>query len=314
MAMSCWSCWNAFWLLWCGAVGLKLMVGCFCAASAGRRLLVLKCHTSPLEHSPAELDSKDSEGATCLHWGLLESLSFPLVFPEQPPACHDAAMYSKIPLSAISRDDRRAALGLVDDPLDPVLEPPIGLVYYPPGPPDPEVDLLKTPPSISRILTKYLLDTSLHLGHGSSSPNSMCVASSTVSHLDNSKVSYLGPQTDLPQLDSWQPIRPDPLYDAKADPDDWTVSDGAHTDLLLGPRAAILGMQMESNWVLGLNQVLVLISLDVVSAAVLLVLHPVACIAGRGIWGVDVGFCFYVLLVSVVPCRATVEFCVSPYA
>ncbi|GMH26473.1 hypothetical protein Nepgr_028316 [Nepenthes gracilis] len=40
MAMSCWSCWNAFWLLWCGAVGLKLMsdvfvlrllaVGCWC--------------------------------------------------------------------------------------------------------------------------------------------------------------------------------------------------------------------------------------------------------------------------------------------
>ncbi|GMH16913.1 hypothetical protein Nepgr_018754 [Nepenthes gracilis] len=99
------------------------------------------------------------------------------------------------------------------------------------------------------------------------------------------------------------------------------------------------GMQMESNWVLGLNQVLVsanvlagwelvavglclekdyfldvLISLDVVSAAVLLVLHPIACIAGRGVWRVDVGFCFYVLLVSVVPCRATVEFCVSPYA
>ncbi|GMH16914.1 hypothetical protein Nepgr_018755 [Nepenthes gracilis] len=107
----------------------------------------------------------------------------------------------------ISEDDRRAALGLVDDPLDPVLEPPIGLVYYPPGPPDPEVDLHKTPPSISRILTKYSLDTSLHLGHGSSSPNSMCVASSTDSHLDNSEVSYLGPQADPPQLDSWQPVK-----------------------------------------------------------------------------------------------------------
>ncbi|GMH15544.1 hypothetical protein Nepgr_017385 [Nepenthes gracilis] len=29
MAMSCWSCWNAFWLLWCGAVGLKLMSDVF---------------------------------------------------------------------------------------------------------------------------------------------------------------------------------------------------------------------------------------------------------------------------------------------
>ncbi|GMH07538.1 hypothetical protein Nepgr_009378 [Nepenthes gracilis] len=51
----------------------------------------------------------------------------------------------------ISVDDRKAALGLVDAPLDPVLEPPIGLDSYPPGPPDPEVDLLKTPPSISRV-------------------------------------------------------------------------------------------------------------------------------------------------------------------
>ncbi|GMH23713.1 hypothetical protein Nepgr_025556 [Nepenthes gracilis] len=58
----------------------------------------------------------------------------------------------------ISEDDRKAALGLVDAPLDPVLESPIGLDSYPPGPPNPEVDLLKTPPSISRILTKSMAD------------------------------------------------------------------------------------------------------------------------------------------------------------
>ncbi|GMH21200.1 hypothetical protein Nepgr_023042 [Nepenthes gracilis] len=125
------------------------------------------------------------------------------------------------------------------------------------------------------------------------------------------------------------------------------------------------GMQMESNWVLGLNQVLVsanvlagweliavgiclekdyfldvngsccwfflkkvkffgcnfvcrlkavLIYLDVESVLCSLVVHPDACIAGLGVWRVAIGSCFYVLLVSVVPCRATVEFCVSPNA
>ncbi|GMH31798.1 hypothetical protein Nepgr_033642 [Nepenthes gracilis] len=48
MAMSCWSCYNALWLLWCGAVGLKLMSDVFVSASAGRRLLVLKCHVGCL--------------------------------------------------------------------------------------------------------------------------------------------------------------------------------------------------------------------------------------------------------------------------
>ncbi|GMH21249.1 hypothetical protein Nepgr_023091 [Nepenthes gracilis] len=107
----------------------------------------------------------------------------------------------------ISEEDRIAALRLVVAPLAPVLEPASGLVSYPPGPLDPAVDLTKTPPSISCILTKYSLDTSFHLGHGSSSPKSLSVASSTDSHLDNSEVSYLGPQANPPQLDFWQPVQ-----------------------------------------------------------------------------------------------------------
>ncbi|GMH15542.1 hypothetical protein Nepgr_017383 [Nepenthes gracilis] len=58
-----------------------------------------------------------------------------------------------------------------------------------------------------------------------------------------------------------------------------------------------------------------------ISWPVLLVWHPDACIAGLGVWRVAVGFCFYVLLVSVqeqsavVPCRASVRIlCVTPNA
>ncbi|GMH21174.1 hypothetical protein Nepgr_023016 [Nepenthes gracilis] len=102
----------------------------------------------------------------------------------------------------ISEEDRIAALGLVVAPLAPVLEPASGLVSYPPGPLD-----IKTPPSISSILTKYSLDTSYHLGHGSCSPKSLSAASSTDSHLDTSEVSYLGPQAAPSQLDSWQSVK-----------------------------------------------------------------------------------------------------------
>ncbi|GMH15609.1 hypothetical protein Nepgr_017450 [Nepenthes gracilis] len=91
----------------------------------------------------------------------------------------------------IFEEDRIAALGPVGAPitldphpprvvvpkfesalplLPPVSEQASGLGSYPPGPHDLAVDLVNTPPSISRIITKYSLDTSYQLGHGSSSP------------------------------------------------------------------------------------------------------------------------------------------------
>ncbi|GMH07553.1 hypothetical protein Nepgr_009393 [Nepenthes gracilis] len=88
----------------------------------------------------------------------------------------------------ISEEDRIAALGLVGAPLPLVLEQASGLVSYPPGPHDLAGDLVNTPPSISRIITKYSLDTSYQLGHGSSSPKGLSAASSTDSHLDTSEI------------------------------------------------------------------------------------------------------------------------------
>ncbi|GMH00857.1 hypothetical protein Nepgr_002696 [Nepenthes gracilis] len=133
-----------------------------------------------------------------------------------------------VPWWPISEEDRIAALGLVGasitlDPhppgvavlklesalslLPPVSEQASGPVSYPPGPLDHAVALVNTPPSISRILTKYSLDTSYQLGHGSSSPNGLSTASSTDSHLDTPEVSYLGSQVAPSQQDSWQPVK-----------------------------------------------------------------------------------------------------------
>ncbi|GMH19855.1 hypothetical protein Nepgr_021696 [Nepenthes gracilis] len=128
---------------------------------------------------------------------------------------------------AIFKEDRLAALGTGVCPfkldphppdvavpklesalplLPPVSEQASGPVAYPPGPHDLAVDLV-TPPSISRIITKYSLDTSYHLGHGSCSPNGLSAASSTDSHLDTPEVSYLGPKAAPSQQDSWQPVK-----------------------------------------------------------------------------------------------------------
>ncbi|GMH00821.1 hypothetical protein Nepgr_002660 [Nepenthes gracilis] len=127
----------------------------------------------------------------------------------------------------ISEEDRLATLGLVGAPikldphpprvavpklgatlplLPPVSEQASGPVAYPPGPHDLAVDLV-TPPSISRIITKYSLDTSCQLGHGSRSPKGLSAASSTDSHLDTPEVSYLGPKAAPSQQDSWQPVK-----------------------------------------------------------------------------------------------------------
>ncbi|GMG99211.1 hypothetical protein Nepgr_001051 [Nepenthes gracilis] len=89
----------------------------------------------------------------------------------------------------------------------PVSEQACGPVSYPPGPHDHAIDLVNTPPSISRILMKYSLDTSYQLGHDSSSPNGLSADSSTDSHLDTPEVSYLGSQVAPSQQDSWQPVK-----------------------------------------------------------------------------------------------------------
>ncbi|GMH04707.1 hypothetical protein Nepgr_006547 [Nepenthes gracilis] len=128
----------------------------------------------------------------------------------------------------ISEEDRIAALGLVGAPitldphppgdavpklessvplLPPVSEQASGPVSYPAGPHDLAVDLVNTPPSISRIIMKYSLDTSYQLGHGSSSPKGLSTTSSTDSYLDTPEVSYLGPKVAPSQQDSWQPVK-----------------------------------------------------------------------------------------------------------
>ncbi|GMH29498.1 hypothetical protein Nepgr_031341 [Nepenthes gracilis] len=121
----------------------------------------------------------------------------------------------------ISEEDSIAALGPVgaSSTLEPhppgvtVPELEYALSLLPPvserarGPVDHVVDLVNAPPSISRIITKYSLDTSYQLGHGSSSPNGLLAASSTDSHLDTPAVSYLGSQVAPSQQDSWQPVK-----------------------------------------------------------------------------------------------------------
>ncbi|GMH30443.1 hypothetical protein Nepgr_032286 [Nepenthes gracilis] len=127
----------------------------------------------------------------------------------------------------ISEEDRLAALGLVGAPvkldpqptvvavpklecstplLPPVTEQYCGPVVDPPGTLDLAGDLV-TPPSISRIITKYSLDTSYQLGHGSSSPIGLSAAPRTDSHLDTPEVSHIGSIVAPSQKESWQPVK-----------------------------------------------------------------------------------------------------------
>ncbi|GMH15618.1 hypothetical protein Nepgr_017459 [Nepenthes gracilis] len=127
-----------------------------------------------------------------------------------------------VPCWTISEEDRKAALGLVvdcaQDPHPPGVDVPkleSALSFteselacdpgsYTPGPLDLDDN---TPPSISRILTKYSLETSSQLGLGLSSPKGLNTNTSTVSQLDTRKVSYLGSQVAPSQQESWQPVK-----------------------------------------------------------------------------------------------------------
>ncbi|GMH03514.1 hypothetical protein Nepgr_005353 [Nepenthes gracilis] len=82
-----------------------------------------------------------------------------------------------------------------------------GSVASPPRPLDPDVDSDDSPPSISRIIMKYSLDTSNHMEHGSSSPIGLLAASSADSHLDVPEVSYLGMQVAPSQPGFRKPVK-----------------------------------------------------------------------------------------------------------
>ncbi|GMH14503.1 hypothetical protein Nepgr_016344 [Nepenthes gracilis] len=102
------------------------------------------------------------------------------------------------------RGHRKAALDRGGCPLDLCCRQLTGFRFLPRSPIR-EVDTLKTPPSISRILTKYSLDTPLHLGHGSSSPNSMCVASSGLSPTIGGIIFRPASETLSPRF--WQTVK-----------------------------------------------------------------------------------------------------------